>query len=298
MNKANKIKSVAYDPTRFEWVSQSVWDPVSKQNISGYQTVADCLNYLKLSGQGDKKLAFWPDSNSREGKGWCYTTTSKYNPDSDNSSGNMEIYQISSNPSCDRITDQNVNICTSLDYDKFLKAKEQLSSEINAKQNSLRDYEVAIYSLEKGISNEQARTDLENLEREKRRKADSEKIKEKIELHNKQLMTLTNSMSNQGIQLSDKNRLLATTNSNIQKKFLTLTNVNDQINTLTQDVNESNQNLERKDQIIKTLKAMIIILFILFVVMIAYYFSGNLENQFPNTFGAIKGTITNIKNIF
>lgn len=81
--------------------------------------------------------------------------------------------------------------------------------------------------------------------------------------------------------LSDKNRLLANMNSNIQQKYTKLENINNKINTITQDIYTNNLEMKRKEYIIKTLKAIIIIVVIMVVILIIYFGMDYVETNSP-----------------
>ncbi len=111
------------------------------------------------------------------------------------------------------------------------------------------------------------------------------------ELYNKQLSLINNSSFIGNTQLSDKNRMLVSTNADIQKSFLKLTEVNDKINTITQEIYSNNAAFERKEQIEKTLKAIMFLLLFLMIIMIVYYSSGYSPESLPETFNSIKTSL-------
>ena len=105
----------------------------------------------------------------------------------------------------------------------------------------------------------------------------------------KHKMDLSARNSEASILLSDKNRLLATVNSNIQQKYTRLEDVNNQINTITQDIYTNNLETKRKENIIQTLKVIIIIVIIMAVILIIYFGMEYVETNHPNA-------ITNLTN--
>ena len=116
------------------------------------------------------------------------------------------------------------------------------------------------------------------------------------QIYNSQLQILNNASNNVSLHLSDKNRLIANANANIQKSFSRLNEVNDKINTITQDIYINQIELERKEIIVKTMKSIILIMVILFVVMLVYYGSGIVEQKFPEAYNSIKNNFTNFGN--
>ena len=85
-------------------------------------------------------------------------------------------------------------------------------------------------------------------------------------LREHQLTTIARN-SEASLSLSDKNRLLANVNSNIQQKFTKLEDVNNKINTITQDIYSNNMEMKRKEYIIQTLKVIIIIVILMALVL-------------------------------
>jgi hypothetical protein len=121
-------------------------------------------------------------------------------------------------------------------------------------------------------------------------------IKKLLEAHQ---LTILARNSEASLSLSDKNRLLANVNSNIQQKFTRLEDVNNKINTITQDIYTNNIDMKRKEYIIQTLKVIIIIVVIMAVVLMIYFGMEIVEEKYPN---AIKNLANNFnrnnQNIF
>ena len=69
-------------------------------------------------------------------------------------------------------------------------------------------------------------------------------------LREHQLTTIARN-SEASLSLSDKNRLLANVNSNIQQKFNKLEDVNNKINTITQDIYTNNMEISAKNILFK-----------------------------------------------
>ena len=93
--------------------------------------------------------------------------------------------------------------------------------------------------------------------------------------------------------LSDKNRLIASTSSNIQTSTDKLEDLNNKINEANQEIAKNNVDFEKKNNIITTLRAMITIFFILLLVMIVYYGAIYTRDAYPETYNSIANTINN-----
>jgi hypothetical protein len=93
--------------------------------------------------------------------------------------------------------------------------------------------------------------------------------------------------------LSDKNRLLATVNTNIQQKYTKLEDVNNKINTITQDIYTNNLEMKRKEYIIQTLKVIILIVLLMAIILVIYFSMEIIEEKYPN---AINNMVNNFNN--
>jgi hypothetical protein len=109
-------------------------------------------------------------------------------------------------------------------------------------------------------------------------------------LREHQLTTIARN-SEASLSLSDKNRLLANVNSNIQQKFTKLEDVNNKINTITQDIYSNNIEMKRKEYIIQTLKVIIFIVILMAIILMIYFGMDIIEKKYPNV-------IKNITNNF
>ena len=117
-------------------------------------------------------------------------------------------------------------------------------------------------------------------------------------LREHQLTTIARN-SEASLSLSDKNRLLANVNSNIQQKFTKLEDVNNKINTITQDIYSNNMEMKRKEYIIQTLKVIIIIVILMALVLMIYFGMEIIENKYPNVIKNITNNFNrNNQNIF
>ena len=121
-------------------------------------------------------------------------------------------------------------------------------------------------------------------------------IKELLKAHQ---LTILARNSEASLSLSDKNRLLANVNSNIQQKFTRLEDVNNKINTITQDIYTNNIDMKRKEYIIQTLKVIIIIVVIMAAILMIYFGMEIVEEKYPNAMKNLANNFNrNNQNIF
>jgi hypothetical protein len=117
-------------------------------------------------------------------------------------------------------------------------------------------------------------------------------------LREHQLTTIARN-SEASLSLSDKNRLLANVNSNIQQKFTKLEDVNNKINTITQDIYSNNIEMKRKEYIIQTLKVIIFIVILMAIILMIYFGMDIIEKKYPNVIKNITNNFNrNNQNIF
>lgn len=117
-------------------------------------------------------------------------------------------------------------------------------------------------------------------------------------LREHQLTTIARN-SEASLSLSDKNRLLANVNSNIQQKFTKLEDVNNKINTITQDIYSNNIEMKRKEYIIQTLKVIIFIVILMAIILMIYFGMDIIEKKYPNVIKKITNNFNrNNQNLF
>lgn len=134
------------------------------------------------------------------------------------------------------------------------------------------------------------------LQEEEECKYDEYDIKRLLQDHQ---LTIIARNSEASLSLSDKNRLLANVNSNIQQKFNKLENVNNKINTITQDIYTNNMEMKRKEYIIQTLKVIIFIVILMAVILMIYFGMDIVEKKYPNVIKNITNNFNrNNQNIF
>jgi hypothetical protein len=257
-------------------------------NVSPDISIRDCIATAKQSS--DKYIAFSNTGviTSLDTRGKCYRGNN-YDPivNLDDTTGTLfDIYGV---PDV---------ACTSIDNCLKGKAKDILAKEkavieklIADNQKEKDDVEIRLIAIEKTKDYASAEQEYRNnikIAELTAQLAELNKIKEVLEAHK---ISLTARNSEASILLSDKNRLLATVNSNIQQKYTKLEDVNNKINTITQDIYMNNMETKRKENIIQTLKVIIAIVILMGVVLIIYFGMDYVESNSP-------GTFTNFANKF
>jgi len=152
---------------------------------------------------------------------------------------------------------------------------------ITANEKEKDDVQIRLLAIEKNLPYASAEQEYKNNIEVKRLTAllaELNKKKEALEAH-KQSLSARNAEAS--ILLSDKNRLLATVNSSIQQKFTKLEDVNNKINTITQDIYTNNMETKRKENIIQTLKVILIIIVVMIVILMIYFGMDYVEANSP-----------------
>ena len=226
--------------------------------------------------------------------GKCYKG-SLYNPiinedDKDDKNGTLfDIYGIPS-VSCNDINclkgDENGSSTAILK-----KEKEDIEKLITANEKEKDDVNIRLLAIQKSMPYATAEMEYKNdIETKKltAQLAELNKKKEALEAHK---LSLSARNSEASILLSDKNRLLATVNTNIQQKYTKLEDINNNINTITQDIYTNNMEMKRKENIIQTLRVILIIIVIMIVILMIYFGMEIIESNSP-------GSFTNFANKF
>ena len=152
-------------------------------------------------------------------------------------------------------------------------------------------------------TNSNEREEMERRHREQLAQIENNKRKQREEierLRREQLAQYQNLLNNIRLyhksekqNLSNKNRLIAETSSNIQISTDKLEELNNKINEANQEIAKNNVDFEKKNNIITTLRAMITIFFILLLVMIVYYGALYTRDTYPETYNSITNSISN-----
>jgi hypothetical protein len=249
-------------------------------NVSSDISIKDCISTAKSNN--NKYIAF---SNigvitSLDTRGKCYRGDN-YNPivNPDDTTGTLfDLYGVP-------------DVCTTIDNclkgnSKTILEKEyaNITALIKANQKEKNDVQIRLLAIEKNLPYASAEQEYNsNLQiTELRNKLDS--LNEKKELLEVHKLSLSARNSEASILLSDKNRLLATVNSNIQQKYFKLEDVNNKINTITQDIYTNNMEMKRKENIIQTLKVIIIIVVIMATILLIYFGIEQVESNNPGFF--------------
>lgn len=227
--------------------------------------------------------------------GKCYKG-SLYNPiineddNTDNTGTLFDIYGIP-NVAC-----TNINNCLKNDKNGSSMAiltqeKDAIDKLITANQKEKNDINIRLLAIQNDLpyasAEQQYNNDIKTAEL-KKLLDELNKKKEALEAHK---LSLSARNSEASILLSDKNRLLATVNTNIQQKYTKLEDVNNNINTITQDIYTNNMEMKRKENIIQTLRVILIIIVIMIVILMIYFGMEIIETNSP-------GSFTNFANKF
>jgi hypothetical protein len=246
-------------------------------------TLQNCIIGTRELNKTAKYVAILSSASASEPldiKGICYKG-SNYNPkvNPDDTSGTLfDVYEIPSS------TCEDLDNCLIENSKKFLDAeKKEIEAEVY-------DINVRLWAINNKKDYQTAETEYKNNIQATDLQARLAVLNTRKAALNEQLLSQSARNSEASILLSDKNRLLATVNSNIQQKYTKLEDVNNKINTITQDIYTNNMEMKRKENIIQTLKVIIIIVFLMAIVLIIYFGMNVIEEKYPN---AINNMVNN-----
>ena len=250
-------------------------------NVSSDISIKDCIASAKSNT--NKYIAFSNTSviTRLDMRGKCYRGNN-YNPivNPDDTTGTLfDIYGV---PDGECTTIENClkgNAKTILD-----KELADITTLITANQREKDDVQIRLLAIEKSIPYATAEQEYKSNIQIAELRAQLAALNSKKALLEAHKISLTNRNSEASILLSDKNRLLATVNSNIQQKFSKLEDVNNKINTITQDIYTNNLETKHKENIIQTLKVIIIIVIIMALILIIYFGMNYVEANHPDAF--------------
>jgi hypothetical protein len=243
----------------------------------------NCINGTKEFDSKAKYVAILSSASADEPlniKGTCYKGiyyNPKVNPD-DTSGTLFDVYAIPST-NC-----ENLNDCLIENSKKYLDAeKKEIEAEVY-------DINVRLWAINNKKDYQTAETEYKNNIQATDLQARLAVLNTRKAALNEQKLSQSARNSEASILLSDKNRLLATVNSNIQQKYTKLEDVNNKINTITQDIYRNNLEMKRKENIIQTLKVIILIVLLMVIVLIIYFGMNLIEEKYPN---AINNMVNN-----
>lgn len=267
-------------------------------------SLKDCINLVKgaeganlqskyVAIPTNAQMIIPNDPLSLTGK--CYKG-SLYNPiinDDDKPGANVSLFDIYGIPN---VACTDINNCLKDDKNGSSMAiltqeKEAIDKLITANQKEKDDVLIRLLAIQKNLPYASAEHEYNNnikIRELTAQLAELNKKKEALEAHK---LSLSARNSEASILLSDKNRLLATVNTNIQQKYTKLEDVNNNINTITQDIYTNNMEMKRKENIIQTLRVILIIIVIMIVILMIYFGMEIIESNSP-------GSFTNFANKF
>lgn len=267
-------------------------------------TLQNCINNVRGSELPNLQSRYVAiPANAREStpgnplslKGRCYKG-SAYDPinNPDDTTGTLfDLYSIPPNGPCN-----DINSCLKDNsLAKLNQEKIKVQQLIDNTNIELKDVKIRIWAINNQKDYATAEQNYNNdIEKGKltAQLAELNKKKEALEAHK---LSLSARNSEASILLSDKNRLLATVNSNIQQKYTKLEDVNNKINTITQDIYTNNLEMKQKENIIQTLKVIIAIVILMAVVLMIYFGMEYVESNYPDALTNIVNKFNNNNNL-
>jgi hypothetical protein len=250
--------------------------------VASDSTISDCIASAKRSS--NKYIAFLNSVpiTSLDSRGKCYKGNN-YNPivNPDDTTGTL--YDIYGVPDIECTT--TVKECLQGNANTILEKEEaDIEKLIEANKKELNDVQIRLIAVNKNIPYANAEQEYKNNIEKAKLTAKLAELNSKKSLLEAHKLSLSARNSEASILLSDKNRLLATVNSNIQQKYTKLEDVNNKINTITQDIYTNNMETKRKENIIQTLNVIIIIVVIMAVILIIYFGMDYVEANHPEAF--------------
>jgi len=265
-------------------------------------TLKTCINDAISSTDGKNKFVAIKPLSPPEGTGILMKGTclrggdSNYNPitdpDSTTFDANNPLYEIYAVPNSICLND---NDCLVNNANKFLSdEKDNIKALIVSNQNELTDASIRLFAINNQLTLADAITQYNLIEQKKKIMEQTKILNLKKSLLQSHLAEITNANTNSKMLLSDKNKLLATVNSNIQQKYTKLEQINNDINTVTQDIYVNNADSERKENIISTLKIIISIVVLMVVIMIIYIGMQFTEKNYPNAYNTFNNGLNKL----
>ena len=248
-------------------------------------------SYNNNQGTNYNYIAFLPDdpsNNSLQSIGTCTMGNSTYNPLTDNVGNMIGAYRVYKVDSC--VDDSCIKSKSkSVLRDAILLQK----NTIDSTNTNIDKLKVRLTAIDDNIDDATASSRYTENNQKEERDQMLKQQKEKLDQYQEFLNDIRMSHTNSKHLLSDKNRLIASTSSNIQTSTDKLEDLNNKINGANQEIAKNNVEFEQKNKIITSLQAMIGIFFILLLLMIIYYGTLYTRDVYPETYNSITNQITN-----
>jgi len=248
-------------------------------------------SYNNNQGTNYNYIAFLPDdpsNNSLQSVGTCTMGNSTYNPLTDNVGNMIGAYRVYKVDSC--VDDSCIKSKSkSVLRDAILLQK----NTIDSTNTNIDKLKVRLTAIDDNIDDATASSRYTENNQKEERDQMLKQQKEKLDQYQEFLNDIRMSHTNSKHLLSDKNRLIASTSSNIQTSTDKLEDLNNKINGANQEIAKNNIEFEQKNKIITSLQAMIGIFFILLLLMIIYYGTLYARDVYPETYNSITNQITN-----
>lgn len=264
-------------------------------NYFGKLSLQTCLisanSYNNYQRTNYNYIAFLPDNpsdNSLQSTGICTMGNSIYNPLTDDVGNMIGAYRVYKVDSC--VEDSCIKSKSkSVLKDSIL----QQQNTIDSTKTNIDKLEVRLTAINDNIDESTASSRYTENKKKKERDQMSNLQKERLDQYNELLNNIRYSHKSSKNLLSDKNRLIASTSSNIQTSTDKLEDLNNKINEANQEIAKNNVEFEQKNKIITSLQAMISIFFILLLLMIIYYGIVYTRDTYPETYNSIANQINN-----
>jgi len=267
-------------------------------NVSTDISIRDCITTAK--GSSDKYIAFSNTGviTSLDTRGQCYRGNN-YNPivNLDDTTGRLfDIYGV---PDAACTTTTTVEQCLKGNAKAILeKELADITRLIDDNKKEKDDVEIRLIAIGKSMPYSSAEQEYNNNIKIRELTAQLAILNSKKAILEDHKLSLSARNSEASILLSDKNRLLATVNSNIQQKYTKLEDVNNKINTITQDIYTNNMETKRKENIIQTLKVIIAIVVIMIVILMIYFGMDYVEANSPGVFQNFTNKLNSGSSLF
>lgn len=256
--------------------------------------LSTCFYYANIYnnwGYNNNHIAFLPDdptNKSLDSTGTCYTGNSTYDPLNDNAgnmSGAYRVYNVDTCVEDSCIKSDSINTI----QDSILQQK----NTIDSSKSNIDKLEVRLTAIKKNIDDSEAASIYGQNKKNKEEEQQINERKKKLAEYQEFLQDIRMSHTNSKQLLSDRNRLIASTSSNIQTSTDKLEDLNNKINEANQEITKNNLEYEQKNKIITSLQTMITIFFILLLIMIIYYGAIYAKDAYPETYNSVANQFTN-----
>lgn len=231
------------------------------------KTFVQCVNYARTNNN-----KFFVYNNNE-----CYPLNS-YDPIND--SGTSDSPPVYATPS-ENCTD-NLSGCLKTSGENFLKNElNKVDKDLETNSKEKEKLEIRKLAIENNYTIDVAKQVYKAQKEKNSLFAEDEEYQTNLNRIQKNFEAINTANKNTNMALTDKNRVLVSINADVQNKQNKISEINDRINTITQDIYFNNVNDKRREQILTILKAITGVLIFLMFGMIVYY---GVKKTYPNKF--------------